>query len=298
VIQIELLYCMKPEYEKITDPPQRSFTVKTVIRESRPLLSQAWHYHPEIEICFTEKSFGRRFVGNHISDYEEGDLVMFGPNLPHGFTTDFHSQQVVIQMTRDFLGNVFLEKPELRGVKTLFEYARRGLEFGEKTKFAAREKIEKLKYSHGLQQMIHLFDLLDLFALAPDAQPICSEEYSLNLDATHLKRVKMVYDYIVLHYREDIKVKAVADLLNLTEVAFYKFIRKHTKKTFTQILNEVRLSIATKMLISSDKTISQICFECGYNNISYFNRRFKALMGKTPQDFRSNYLNRGKPKSV
>lgn len=280
---------MKPEYEKITDPPERSFNVKTVIRESRPLLSQAWHYHPELEICFTERSFGRRFVGNQISDYAEGDLVMFGPNLPHGFTTDFYCQQVVIQMTYDFLGNSFLEKPELRGVKSLFEKVRRGLAFGLETKVAAIPIIERLKKSEGFLQMINLFDLLHLFSDSADAQPICSKEYSLNLDATHLKRVKIVYDYIVQHFKEDIKVKTVAELLNLTEVAFYKFIRKHTKKTFIEILNEFRISYATKLLISTDISISQICFDCGYNNVSYFNRKFKAIMKQTPQEFRNNY---------
>ena len=283
---------MKPEFEKITDPPERSFTVKTVIRESRPLLSQAWHYHPELEICFTEKSHGRRFVGNHITDYAEGDLVMFGPNLPHGFTTDYHCEQVVIQMTGDFLGNVFLEKPELRGVKSLFEQSRRGLEFGEGTKARAVGKIERLRNSEGLQQMIHLFDLLHLFSEASDAAPICTEEYSLDLDATHLNRVKMVYDYVLQHFREDIKVKTVADLLNLTEVTFFKFIRRHTKKTFTEIVNEFRISHATKLLISTDKPVSQICYECGYNNVSYFNRKFKEVMRETPHGFRRHFSDR------
>ena len=286
---LNILCDMKPEYEKITEPPERSFTVKTVIRQSRPLLSQAWHYHPEIEICFTEKSFGRRFVGNHISDYRAGDLVMFGSNLPHGFTTDFYCQQVVIQMTHDFLGNAFLETPELRGVKSLFEYARRGLSFGKMTKALARDKIDRLKQSEGFQQMINLFDLLNLLSELRDADPICSEEYSYSLDATHLNRVKMVYDYVMLHFNQDIKVKTLADLLNLTEVGFYKFIKKHTKKTFTEILNDVRISQATKLLISSDDPISQIGFACGYNHSSYFNRRFKAIMGQTPQEFRNLY---------
>ncbi|MCI4670383.1 MAG: AraC family transcriptional regulator [Bacteroidia bacterium] len=281
---------MKPEYEKISDPLERSFTVKTVIRENRPLLSQAWHYHPEVEICFTEKSFGKRFVGNQISDYLEGDLVMFGSNLPHGFTTDLHCQQVVIQMTPDFLGKVFMQKPELRDIKSLFEFAKRGLVFGKSTRLEAQVQIELLKNSKGFQQMIHLFSLLDLFSRAADVRAICTKEYSLSLNATQLNRVKVVYDYILLHFKEEIKVKTVADLLNLTEVAFFKFIKKHTKKTFTEILNEFRISHATKLLISSDSSIAQICFECGYNNVSYFNRKFKAIMQQTPQEFRNHYL--------
>ncbi|MEL7118219.1 MAG: AraC family transcriptional regulator, partial [Bacteroidota bacterium] len=125
---------MKPEYEKIIEPAERSFNAKIVNRESRPLLSQAWHFHPEIEICYTMKSSGRRFVGNQISDYKENDLVMFGSNLPHGFTTDVYCSQVVIQMTYDFLGEIFLGRPELRSIKQLFEDAKQGLEFEKETK--------------------------------------------------------------------------------------------------------------------------------------------------------------------
>ena len=125
---------MRPEYEVIAEPTEQSFTAKSVARNSRPKLSQAWHFHPELEICFTLKSSGRRFVGNQISDYEEGDLVMFGSNLPHGFTTEMKCSQVVIQMSADFLGQEFLNKPELRGIKNLFKLSKSGLEFGKSTK--------------------------------------------------------------------------------------------------------------------------------------------------------------------
>lgn len=280
---------MRPEFEKISDPVERSFTVKIVARDNRPLLSQAWHYHPELEICFTEKSYGKRFVGNQISDYQQEDLVMFGSNLPHGFTTDFPCVQVVIQMNADFLGKAFMDKPELRPIKALFDNSRRGLDFGPSTKKVAKEKIERMKTSEGFQQMIHLFDLLNLLAETRDVTPICTEEYSLNLDATNLNRVKMVYDYILQNFREEIKVKTVADLLNLTEVGFYKFIRRHTKKSFIEIVNEFRINHAAKLLISGDKSVAEVCFACGYNNVSYFNRKFKAIIGKTPSEFILNF---------
>ncbi|MEL7362678.1 MAG: AraC family transcriptional regulator, partial [Bacteroidota bacterium] len=108
---------MKPEFEKIVESPEHSFLAKVVNRPSRPSLSQAWHFHPEIEVCYTRKSHGRRFVGNQISDYAEHDLVMLGSNLPHGFTTDVPSSQIVVQMTDDFMGRDFLDKPELHAIK-------------------------------------------------------------------------------------------------------------------------------------------------------------------------------------
>ncbi|MEN0046302.1 MAG: AraC family transcriptional regulator [Bacteroidota bacterium] len=280
---------MKPEYEIIAEPPERSFTAKIVARKSRPLLSQAWHYHPEIEICFTRESSGKRFVGNQISDYQIGDLVMFGSNLPHGFTTDIRCSQVVIQMTEDFLGMDFIQKPELRQVQSLFERAKQGLEFGAEVKKKAKKAIKKMMNAQGFAQMIHLFELLNLLATTKDVDTICSEEYSLDLNATSLSRLKIVYDYIVVNYQKEVRIKEVAALINLTEAAFFKFIKKHTKKTYTQIINEFRINHASKLLMTTDLSIAEICFECGYNNVSYFNRKFKAVIGKTPSDFRVVY---------
>ncbi|MEN0006267.1 MAG: AraC family transcriptional regulator [Bacteroidota bacterium] len=277
---------MKPEYEIITDSPERSFIVKTVSRKSRPLLSQAWHYHPEIEICFTKEGWGKRFVGNQISDYQVGDLVLFGSNLPHGFTTDVKSSQVVIQLHEDFLGQDFINKPELAHVRLLFKRAQRGLHFGAAAKQKVKKVIKRLLRQDHLSQLISLFDLLNILASTKDVHPICSKEYSLNLDATYLNRLKIVYDYIVQNFQKEISVKVAAEQINLTESAFYKFIKKNTKKTFTEIINEYRVNHASKLLMTTDMTIAEVCYSCGYNNVSYFNRKFKAIIGVTPSEFK------------
>ena len=284
---------MKPEYEKIVEPPARSFTAKIVNRKNRPLLSQAWHFHPEIEICYTRKSIGRRFTGNQITDYEEDDLVMFGANLPHGFTTDMYCSQVVIQMTEDFMGQVFIGKPELYSIKNLFVRAKQGLEFSGKAKKEAINIIGKLlKNKGGIPQLINLLELLQTLADAKQVTAICSEEYSLDLNENQLGRIKVVYGHIMENFKEEVSIKEIADKLNISEAAFYKFIKKQTKKTYTQIINELRINHASKLLMTSDKPISQICFESGYNNISYFNRKFKEVLKQTPLDFKSQYLNR------
>ena len=281
---------MRPEYEKIHEKPGRSFTAKIVERESRPLLSQAWHYHPEIEICFTRQSNGRRFTGNQISDYQENDLMMFGSNLPHGYTTDVFSSQVVIQMNSDFLGEPFINSPELRNIKNLFNQASHGLEFYGATKKKAAKIIEKILKSEGIQQLLLLLKLLQTLAEAKNVNRICSEEYALDFNVAQLGRIKIVYDHIMDNFRKEVRIKEISDKLNISEAAFYKFIKKHTKKTYTQIINEFRINYASKLLMNSDKTVAQICFECGYNNLSYFNRKFKEIMQETPHAFRGHYV--------
>lgn len=280
---------MKPEYEKIIEPAERSFTAKIVNRESRPLISQAWHYHPELEICFTVKSHGRRFVGNHITDYSTGDLVMFGSNLPHGFTTDVYCSQIVVQLTEDFLGQSFLGSPEVRVIRNLFQRAGRGLVFRGNTPKQALKILKKILRTEKLTKLLHLLDLLQLLAETEEVTPICSKEYAMDFSVSELDRIKIVYAHAMEHFRDEVSIPTLAAQLNISEAAFYKFIKKHTKKTYTQIINEFRINHAGKLLMSTDLSVREICYESGYNNISYFNRKFKELMLVTPDVFRNRY---------
>ncbi len=280
---------MKPELEKIHEANQESFTAKTVIRRNRPLLTQAWHYHPEIEICYTKTSTGNRYVGNKISDYAVGDLVMFGSLLPHGFTTKQPCEQVVIQLNREFLGQGFFNKPELRNINSLLNQSNRGLQFYGKTSNKAVKVIHKILKHDGSQKIIDLLKLLHILSEGEERRQICSREYSMSLNINQLTRMKAVFEYIELNYKKDISIKNVADLISLTESAFYKFIKKHTKKKFTQIINEFRINHASKLLIESEFTIREICYQCGYNNLSYFNRKFKDIMEESPRVFRDKY---------
>ncbi|SEQ87057.1 AraC family transcriptional regulator [Neolewinella agarilytica] len=280
---------MKPEYEKIIEPAERSFTAKVVNRSSRPLLSQAWHYHPELEICFTLKSSGRRFVGNQIADYQVGDLVMMGTNLPHGFTTDVYCSQIVVQMTENFLGRDFLNTPETRPIRTLFQRAGQGLSFHGNTQKKSSKLLREILKHEGMTKLRYLLELLQLLAESEEVSSICSLEYAMDLNVEDLGRIKVVYDHVMENFREEVSIPEMAAQLNISEAAFYKFIKKHTKKTYTQIINEFRINHAGKLLMSTDKSITEICFESGFNNISYFNRKFKQLMTLTPDGFRKRY---------
>ena len=280
---------MKPAYEIIPEATGRSFMIKLIDRPSRPRLSQAWHYHPEIEICLTLESNGKRFVGNQIADYYAEDLVLFGANLPHGFTTPSRCRQVVIQMTEDFMGERFVDAPEMHAIRSLFYRARKGLEFGTTTIAIAREIILRMALADGLKRFILLLELLTVLEESGDAEEICKQEYILDFTTTSLERIRVVYDYILENLNKEIRVKQVADMLSLTEAAFFKFFKKQANKTFIQVVNEFRINHAGKLLISTDKSIAEIAYESGYNNISFFNRTFKEIMQKTPGAFRRTY---------
>ena len=280
---------MKPDYEQIIDTKQRSFTSKKVKRKNRPLLTAAWHFHPEIEICFTQKSNGKRYVGNNISDYYEGDLVMLGSHLPHGFTTLEVCKQTVIQMRYDFLGNHFFDQPELYQIKKLISNSKMGLQFFGHTNIKAQKIIKSIMKHHGMQRLIYLFELLMLLSNSAEFKTICSKEYSTNINPDQLSRMKTVLNFIESNFQEDISISDAAKIINLTDSAFYKFIKRHTKKRFTEILNEYRINHASKKLINTQMTIAEICFDSGFSNLSYFNREFKDILKSSPSVFRAQY---------
>ncbi len=284
-----LLYVMKPEFQLIPEKREKSFIAVRLPRKRRLQLRQVWHYHPEIEICFTLQGRGRRFVGNDVTNYEQGDLLMLGSNLPHGFMTSGECIQVVILFGQDFLGDNFFDKPELTKVKSLISRAQNGLNFTGETKRKAKKIIRKILQKEGLQKTILFLELLDLLSRARDVEMICNETYHKDLKMVHLNRIKLVYNHITEHFREEIRVKDLAELVNLTEAAFFKFIKRHTDKTFVQMINEYRINHASKQLMTTDKSIAEICYDSGYNNISYFNRKFLEVMRITPSKFRSLY---------
>lgn len=282
---------MKPEYEKIQVRPLHSFLIRIVERPSRLTLKEAWHFHPEVEICLTTQSEGKRFVGNSIEDYKSEDLVMFGANLPHGFITENPSKQIVIQMQENFLGPAFLEKPETIILQELFIKAKRGLQFGDKVRLQAHHKIDKLFQLDGLPKVLKLLDLLYLFASTTDFRYITAENYIVDTKMTELKRIQIVYSYILENYRTGVSLEKAAALIPMTKSSFCKFLKKHAKKTFSEIVNEIRISHACELMIQSDLKIANIAYESGFNDISYFNRIFKKIIKSTPKEFVSNKQN-------
>jgi len=276
---------MKPEYEKIQNRPLHSFTAKIVERPQRPTLKEAWHFHPEIEICVTLKSEGKRFVGNDISDYLKDDVVMFGANLPHGFITELESEQIVIQLQEGFLGLEFLEKPETQIIKELFTKAKRGVQFHGKAQQKAKRFAKQLIKLEGLSKILKLLQLLNCLVTSSEYSFITNPSFQPDTRMNELKRIQVVYHYILENYQQKITLDKAAQLVAMTKSSFCRFLKKHTKKTFSEIVNSIRINHACHLIINTHKNISTIGYESGFNDISYFSRTFKNLTGKNPKVF-------------
>lgn len=251
-----------------------------------------WHYHPEYELVFIDGVSGTRHVGDHISTYEGSDLVFIGPNVPHlnfdyGVRDEY--REVVVQLSEDFLKANFLTMPELADIAGLFERARQGISFGGPIKETVGMRLAQLADRPPFEQLLDLLALFQQLATTPDftllnARPV-ENAYNLN----EQQRIRRLYRFVEDNYQRRIDLTEAADLTNLTKAAFCRYIRRMTRLTFTEFLNQYRISQAKKRLLL-DQSVTEACFGSGFESLSYFNRVFRKLAGENPSQFRKRHL--------
>ncbi|GAB3895351.1 helix-turn-helix domain-containing protein [Spirosoma agri] len=277
---------MKLQFEKIEPEAGSSFRV---IHTTEPETCRVyWHYHPEYEIVFIPFGDGQRRVGTNVSRYDEGELIFIGPNLPHlnfSYGKEGQFEEIVVQMRDDFLGEPFLHKPELTSVRRLFERAHRGLTFGNETKKLVGPWLAQLPDQPPFERLLTLLRVLQQLADAPDGQPLHADGIRFDLNPKEQERINQVCQYVETHYAQPMDVRNVADLANLTVPAFCRYFKRITQLTFTDFVNEYRVNQARRLLQSS-RTVADVGFAVGFNNLSHFNKTFRAVTGQTPSAYR------------
>lgn len=251
-----------------------------------------WHFHPEYEIVYVEGASGTRHVGNHISNYENSDLVFIGPNIPHlnfdyGVRTD--CEQVIIQMKENFLGKDFLNIPEFAKIKKLFKMSEHGLSFSGKTKEIVGEKLKQMEGLAHFEQLLLLLQIFQILADSGDVSILNVKPAGNKSFEKEQQRMGYVYQYIESNYQQKPDVNIIASQVHLTTAAFCRFFKKHTKMTFTDFVNQFRINQAKNYLLQ-DKTISETCYGVGFDSVSYFNKLFKKIVGENPSAFKKHYL--------
>jgi AraC-like DNA-binding protein len=252
--------------------------------------SDLWHYHPEIELIFVNGGSGKRQIGSHLSYYSDGDLVLIGSNLPHcGFTNEQtgNKNETVIQMRPDFLGNEFLEIPELKNIQYLLNKAKGGIVFGSNTKELIADKIEAMESQSHLDRLLSTISILDTLEINNEYTILNADGFSIELQVQDNDRINVVFNYVKDHFQEPIQLDVVSSVVSMTTPSFCRYFKKITNKTFTSFVNEYRLVHALKLLSENTKSITEICFECGFNNFSHFNKLFKVFTGKSASSYRN-----------
>ena len=259
-----------------------------------PYMDYPFHYHPEFEIIFVQKSHGLRLMGNHIGNFFDGDLVFIGPNLPHVWRNDkvyyqgdedFKVDVFVIHFLESALGNDFFKLPEFTRVRKIFSLGQQGISIKGSDRRIVSGLIKSVYNSSGIDRLIFFMKTLNALVDVKDYELLSSPGYTNFINNADTERLNQVMNYCSENYYREIKLDEVSALVNLNKSSFCRYFKSRTFKTFSQFLNEIRIAKACKLLTDSDMTVSEICYECGYNNISHFNRQFKHIIGFTAREY-------------
>jgi len=277
---------MKVEYEKISPDTGSSFRLIHWKSENDRYF---WHYHPEYEIVFVRKGSGKLHIGEHLKNYEEGELVFIGPDLPHtgfGYGVIGEHEEIVVQLRKDFLGEEFMQKPELQHIRELFERAKQGLSFQGKARKIVAAKLQKMLSLSHFERLVELLNIFHTLASSTEFSVLNAAEKRFDFNHKDEDRINKVYEYVEQNYQQSIDIEAVANLANLTVPSFCRYFKKISHITYTDFVNEYRINQACRLLFEN-KPIADICFEVGFNNISHFNKTFKQLKGVSPREYKS-----------
>ncbi|GAA4322736.1 AraC family transcriptional regulator [Mucilaginibacter gynuensis] len=252
------------------------------------------HNHEEMELNLILDAPGaKRIVGDHIEEIGNYELVLVGPNLPHGwFTHNCKSdliKEVTIQFHKDLLDERFLKRNQLNFLRALFDNSKRGVLFSPEATKNIAPKIFALNKEGGFNSILELFSILHELSIATDTKMLSDSSFTKEEYNYNSRRIEKVFEYMNSNFDKPITLSQVAKIANMPDASFSRFIKKRIGYTFIDSLNEIRLGHVSRMLIDTTHSVAEIAYKCGFNNMANFNRTFKSKKGCTPNEFRENY---------
>lgn len=265
-----------------------------ITKKEIPCLDSSWHYHSQYELLYISMSNGIRFVGDNVSQFFPGELVLVGPYLPHLWRNDpsYYKEDdtnkvktIVIKFTKNFIGEDTFNHPEFSEINNLLEQSKYGVSFGVEMSESLHNELMGIIDLASAAQSIKLLDILFRLSLTEDKKVLSSTDMR-QYTTENSDRLDSVLKYISDNYANYISLKDVSEIACMTTNSFCRFFKKMTNKSYTQFLNEVRIRNASRLLVQEDIPVSDICYLVGYKSITNFNRQFKEIMGNTPKGYR------------
>lgn len=285
---------MKPFVEKLA--PSDGASWAWLDRRLDDAIPFEWHHHPEFELTLTLNSLGQRFIGDHIGEYGDGDLVLVGPNLPHTWSSrrKLEAAQphraLVMWFRPEWAAALVGSLSELRPVGDMLARAKAGLQFSPAVAAPLRPEIEALFTRSGEERLLALLDVLARLARDRAAKPLATPAaYGETADRTRIDRV---LDHIHVHYAGGISITRLADIAALSPSGLHRLFRRHTRQTVSGYVMRLRIGEACALLSGTARPIAHIATDVGYNTLANFNRQFRALKGLTPRAYRQQFATR------
>lgn len=282
---------MKPLVQKLPLNEDGSFVARTY---RTPNFEVGWHQHIEYElILFTEGS-GLSFIGNHVGEFDTGDIYLLGANLPHTFqkrTPDLTTSAIVVQFRDDCWGKEFFQSPESRSVRSLLDDSHQGLKIQAPLLQQLAPLIRALEYTSGFQRILLLCECLHLISQQRSFLPLSTQD-PRSYNSSDTTCIDRIFQFTIDSFREPITLSRVAGIACMSIPAFCNYFKKSTKKTYIDFLNEVRIGYACSLLLETQKPVMDICYECGYNTMANFHKQFLRIKHLTPLQYRKEFMNR------
>jgi AraC-like DNA-binding protein len=254
-----------------------------------------WHYHPEFELVLIHKGSGKRMVGDHIDQFEDGDLVFLGSNLPHEWLCDehyfnkehgFQGEGIVVQFLENFLGDTFFGIPENAKMRKVLDDSTQGCYIMGETRKLISNLMLKMIAIEPDERLYCLFKIFEIISKTKEYQLLASPNFTSTFQAEKSNSMKKVIKFIMQNFQKKIQMKDVLEVVNMSSTTFSVLFKKTYNMTFSEYVLKARIGYACSLLTDNNRSISQVSFDAGFDNLSNFNRLFKKAKKLTPKEYR------------
>jgi AraC-like DNA-binding protein len=249
----------------------------------------AFHTHNELQLTLISKGAGTAYIGDSLESFASGDIFLLGQNLPHVFRGEQNDESGVesysIFFIPQFLGNGFMQLAEASHLTEFLNSSLRGLKFAGDQNVDLAIQIKRIFKKPKFEQLLSLAEVLHNACQSKVYTTIASFGFYIPKSYSDVQKINDVFDYLINNYNKRIRLEDVASLANMSQTAFCRYFKQHTRKTYSRFLNEIRVGQACKLLQSKSFSVSQVCYQTGFNNVSNFNRQFKHITGLSPREY-------------
>ncbi len=256
-----------------------------------------WHYHDNYEISFITEGSGKRIVADSIEEFQPGDLVFIGRNIPHVWIADKDYdaptqrklEMVYLQFSDDALNTGLLALPEFQYVAKALILSERGIRIKDQTLNEVSDLMLQLPYLNSFDRMIVFLELMNIIGKSDSLVQLASNDYISKRFTTKNKRIETIHQYLMNNYREEIDLEKIADLVSMAEGSLCRFFKIQMGMTIFEYLNKIKVDLACKLLMDKKLSMSDVALDSGFNNISHFNKQFKRITNTSPLKYSARF---------
>jgi AraC-like DNA-binding protein len=283
---------MKELLEQIKLNPEESFFIG-IFQDH--IDQSTWHYHQEFELSFITEGSGKRIVGDSVENFHPGDLIFIGPRIPHVWLSGSSSlkqrsgrtlESVYLLFNQSILPEGLTVLPEFKYVNRAIQYSERGLRItGETLNHVSRIMLQ-LPYLSNMKRLMYFYEIMDMIGRSDSFFYLASADYVKTKFHPANNRVKSIHEYMMKNYHEEMTLQQIADLVHMAPASVSRFFKTATGLTLFEYLNKIKIDLARQLLLNTDLSVVDISYDCGFNNLSHFNKQFKKFNQVSPRQFR------------